>query len=212
MRSRMERLNRAASKIQGFMRTKWMRSYFLRVVNAVKILQKWFKKLYIRHCQIKEKLIPFMEENGSYMQNVAKLEDRILFGDEKDLTNLENLNDYTKMPFYQNNSQINFGSKNYQKFIPESPEIEIKPKVKFVSLLIDLDVFVDTTNSYENTWSKEFIDFIEVVHHKGKRFLHLEVGDSFSMGLTEEREVYSWGLNDYNQCAKDSNSFTAPVS
>lgn len=44
-----------------------------------------------------------MMENGNYNQNVAKLEDRILFGDQEDLADLENLNDYTKLPFYENN-------------------------------------------------------------------------------------------------------------
>lgn len=84
--------------------------------------------------------------------------------------------------------------------------------MKFVSLLIDLDVYVDTTNSYDKTWAKEFVDFVDEAHEKGKRFLHLEIGDSFSMGLTEERELYSWGLNDLYQCAKDTNSFTSSVS
>lgn len=78
--------------------------------------------------------------------------------------------------------------------------------------MVDLDVFVDTTNAYEKTWAKEFIEFIDDVHKRGKRFLHLEIADSFTMALSEEREVYSWGLNDMNQCAKDTNSFISSVS
>lgn len=68
--------------------------------------------------------------------------------------------------------------------------------MKYVSLLIDLDVFVDSTTCYEKTWSKEFIDFIAEISQKGKRLLQLEVGDSFTMGITDDREVFSWGLND----------------
>lgn len=212
VRARMERLNRAASKIQGFMRTKWIRSYFLKVVKAIKVLQKWFKKLYIRHLQVKEKLAPFMEENGQFIQSLATLEDRILFGDQEELAHLENLDDYQKLPFYARGLEINFGSKNYQKFLPPVPEIEIQPKVKFASFLIDLDVYTDTTLCYEQTWAKSFTELIEDLHQKGKRLLHLEIGDSFSMAINEEREVFSWGLNDHSQCAKTSESFTADLS
>lgn len=106
---------------------------------------------------------------------------------------------------------MNFGSKNFHKFIPQQPEIEIQPKIKFLSLLIDLDVFVDTTCCYEQTWAKEFVTFISQVHEQGHRMLSLEIGDSFSVGLTEEREVYSWGLNDQNQCGKETDSFTCSV-
>lgn len=41
-----------------------------------------------------------MAENGKYMDNLSQLEDRILFGDQKDLTDIENLSDYQKLPFY----------------------------------------------------------------------------------------------------------------
>jgi len=93
--------------------------------------------------------------------------------------------------------EINFGNKNYKKFIPPAPEIEIQPKVKFVSLLIDLEVYTDSTNCYEKTWAKEFMNLIEDLHSKGKRLLHLEIGDSFSMAINEDKEIYSWGLNDH---------------
>lgn len=63
--------------------------------------------------------------------------------------------------------------------------------------MVDLDVQSDTTNSYYNTWSKEFIDFLDKIHKKGNRLLNLEIGESFTMAMTEDREIYSWGLNDF---------------
>jgi alpha-tubulin suppressor-like RCC1 family protein len=39
----------------------------------------------------------------------------------------------------------------------------------------------------------------------------LEIGDSFSMGINEDREIYSWGMNDSNQCARHSESMHAPL-
>lgn len=41
-----------------------------------------------------------MAENGTFHKNVSKLENQILFGDEREMANLDNMNDYTKMPFY----------------------------------------------------------------------------------------------------------------
>lgn len=70
-------------------------------------------------------MIPFMNENGNYMKNVGLLEDRILFGNQEELTDLENMNDYAKLPFYQNHVDVDFGSKNFEKFIPPAPEIEV---------------------------------------------------------------------------------------
>jgi alpha-tubulin suppressor-like RCC1 family protein len=30
----------------------------------------------------------------------------------------------------------------------------------------------------------------------------LEIGETFTLAITEDREVYSWGLNDFNQCGR----------
>ncbi len=158
--------------------------------------------------RIKDGMSKFMKAYGTYNQNVAKLEHKILFGDDDDLANLENVNDYTKLPFYLEKGTIDFGVSNYKRFIPRSPEIELKPKSKFLSILADVDVKIDTTNVYPNTWSKEFLDFLDNVHSKESRLLHLEIGESFTVAITEDKGIYTWGLNDFNQCGKNDQSFS----
>ena len=32
--------------------------------------------------------------------------------------------------------------------------------------------------------------------------MHLEIGETFTLAVTEDREVFSWGLNDFNQCGR----------
>ena len=96
--------------------------------------------------------------------------------------------------------------------MPQTPEIELTPKIKLISLLVDINIQADTTNAYFNTWSKEFTDFIEKVHKKGNRLLHVELGESFTMAITEDREIYSWGLNDFQQCGKQNNEYTMGTS
>lgn len=96
----------------------------------------------------------------------------------------------------------------YKRFVPKKPEIELKPKAKFFNLLVDIYVGSDSTSVYNNTWAKEFSDCMTRIHHKKSRLLHLELGDSFSIAISNDRDVYSWGLNDYNQCAKNEKKFS----
>lgn len=42
--------------------------------------------------------------------------------------------------------------------------------------------------------------------------MHLEIGDTFTIGITEEKEIYTWGLNESRQCAKKTDSFTTKIS
>ncbi len=49
---------------------------------------------------MREGMNEFMDVYGSYNQNVAQLEYKILFGTEEQVSNLQNMSDYTKMPFY----------------------------------------------------------------------------------------------------------------
>jgi myosin-5 len=212
VRSRLDRLNRAASKIQGFFRMVWMRRYFVRLCKAVIVIQRFMKKQYLRHVQRNDGMDKFMKVYSTYNQSVALLEHKILFGDEDQMADLQNINDYTKLPFYVDKGGIDFGSSNYRNFIPKTPEIELNPKAKLVSILIDAEALVDTTNVYRNTWAAEFNSFLSNIHSKQSRLLHLEVGESFSVGVTCDKEVYTWGLNDFNQCAREDNNFSVGQS
>ena len=208
VRSRLDRFHRTASKIQGFFRMIWMRRYFLSICKATIIIQRFLRKQYIRNIQRKKGMQKFMESYSTYNQNVAKLEYKILYGDKEEMEDLKNINDYTKLPFYVEKEEIDFGSNNFRKFIPKTPEIELKPKAKLLSVLIDADALVDTTNVYRNTWGGEFNLFLKKIHKKKSRLLHLEIGESFTVAVTNEKEVYTWGLNDFNQCAREDNNFS----
>ena len=208
VRSRLERLTRCVMKIQGFFRMRWMRIYFRRVVRSVRVLQNFFRKYYIRKQKINEQMAKFMQVYEHYNQNVANLEKDILFSDRDNFADLENINDYTKLPFYVQNQDIDFGKSNYKTFVPSKPEIELQPKAKLFSLLLDIDVKVDTTNIYHNTWAKEYIGFIKSLHQKKGRFVSLEVGESFTLGVSDDKEVYSWGLNDFAQTGRQDRGFS----
>lgn len=210
VRKRLAKLNRATFKIQGYFRTVWMRNYFIHMRKSALIIQKAYRKYFTKKKRIDEKMNLFLEDFGQYNQEVDQIEYTILFENTDTLTSLENIETYTKLPFFLNDSKINFGSENFKQFIPKSLEIELKPRVKFMSVLVDISINVDTTNIYPNTWSHEFLSFLKKVHKKNNRLLHLEIGETFTMAITEDKEVYSWGLNDYNQCGRfgEHNAFS----
>lgn len=61
-----------------------------------------------------------------------------------------------------------------------------------------MNVYSDSTSIYNNTWAKEFTDCLKKIHSKKSRLLNIELGDSFSMAVSNDKDVYSWGLNDYD--------------
>lgn len=201
VRKRIARYNRAASKIQGFVRMVWMKKYLETLKRMVPKIQKAWRRFQIRNIEMKKGMSDYMVGKETINDTISRLEHNILFSDQGAITPQINVNDYTQLPF-NIDRKAEYGKSNYKNFMPEPPNIEIAPRAKFVSLLIDLDVNVDTTNIYQNTWAVEFNNFIKRIHAKGSRLLHIEVGESFTLAVTDDREVYTWGLNDFNQCAR----------
>jgi alpha-tubulin suppressor-like RCC1 family protein len=70
------------------------------------------------------------------------------------------------------------------------------------SVLIDFDCQSDTSDIYENSWAVDFLNFYKNVKANGSRLMHLDVGQSFSLALTDDGRMFSWGLNDYCQLAR----------
>lgn len=93
-----------------------------------------------------------------------------------------------------------------KQFIPPNREVELKEQAKLASLLIDVHALPETEIIYSKSWAAEFMSFIARLHNNNQRFLHLEIGDNFTLGITDDREVFSWGINDRGQCCKDVNT------
>lgn len=136
VRKRLNRLHRAAFKIQGYFRMVWMRNYFLQMSQSARLIQKCYRKYFTKKKRIDQKMDLFLDEYGKYNQEVNDIEYTILFDDVSNLSNMKNIDTFTKLPFFLNDEKIDFGTNNYKKFIPNTPEIELNPKAKFMSLLI----------------------------------------------------------------------------
>ena len=136
VRKRLNRLHRAAFKIQGYFRMIWMRNYFLQMNKSARLIQKCYRKYFTKKKRIDQKMDLFLDEYGKYNQEVNDIEYTILFDDVSNLSNMKNIDTFTKLPFFINDQKIDFGANNYKKYIPNTPEIELNPKAKFMSLLI----------------------------------------------------------------------------
>lgn len=201
VRDRLVKKNRAAVTIQNYFRTVWMRRYYLKLVDAVLRIQKFIRRYNIRKVKINEGMSEFLSAYGHYNQKVAQLEYDLLFNDNEIQTD-------ATMPFHIERTENGPQKQICKTFIPQVPNIELNPKVKLFSVLVDLDVHIDTSNVYSNTWANEFLSFIKHIHEKESRLLHLEVGESFTVAVTDDKEVYIWGTNDYFQCARQANNFS----
>jgi myosin-5 len=204
VRSRLKALDKAAKTVQGFWRMKCLRRYFLNIRASVTILQLYMKRFLVRQKAINEKTAKFAVENGSMTETVSQLEHDILFSNLEKFTTLKNVNDYTRLPFFQFDRHPDFGNRNYRLFVPRAKEGEFTPKVRLMTCLVDLNVHADSTAIYHSTWAFEFVSMLKSINAHGKRLLQVEIGETFTLAITEDGEVYSWGLNDCNQCARPS--------
>ena len=207
VRYRVQEETKAAVRIQSYFRTLWLREYFLRIVRAVAVIQRFFRKLSIRKAKVDVKLHAVLEDLKEYDQKMAKIESNILFGNNSVRDDIEELNTIIDMPALKAGN-FDPGRQNYRSFVPKVPHMDLNPKAKFVSLPVDLKVHIDTTPAYNNSWGAEFVGFMNNTHDKGSRLLHVEVGGSFTMAVTDDKEVYAWGANDYNQCGREGPGFS----
>lgn len=82
------------------------------------------------------------------------------------------------------------------------PAIDLNHKMRLFSLLIDFDCHVDTSDIYQQSWAVDYRNMVNKLESRGNRLLHLEVGETFTLAISDDFKVYSWGLNDYQQLAR----------
>lgn len=74
--------------------------------------------------------------------------------------------------------------------------------MRLFSVVIDFDCQFDTRDIYKDTWGSDYLKFYKILEEKETRFLDIQVGGSFTMAITKDFKIYSWGLNDYDQLAR----------
>lgn len=202
VRSRLDRLHRAAGFIQGYTRMLWLSKYYQLLRKSTVKIQVFVRKYLLKNNQIQDRMGAFLKSTKQYIRHLRTVEHDIIFKQKDSFYELENLENYTKVKYFEDEKSFRDSIPQMKSFIPELPSMELNPKMRFFSVLIDFDCQVDTSDIYERSWAVDYLNTIQKFNKEGTRLLHLEVGESFTLAVNDDLKVYSWGLNDYMQLGR----------
>ena len=202
VRTRLDRLHRAAGFIQGYTRMLWLSKYYQLLRKSVRKIQVFVRKYLLRDKKIEERMAIFLTSAKQYIRHLRKVEHDIIFKQKSSFGKLENLENYTKVKFFEDERSFRESIPKFDSFIPDLPPMELNPKMRLFSVLIDFDCQVDTSDVYERSWAVDFLNFMKKLQKDNTRLLHIEVGESFTIAVNDELKIFSWGLNDYMQLGR----------
>jgi myosin-5 len=204
VRTRLDRMNRAAGFIQGFTRKLWGGKYLKMVQDSLIKIQRAGKKYINKMRIINKRNDAFNKKQRPFIDQVKTIEHDVIFHQQSSFYDLKNLENYTRVKFFDDPKNFRDYIPKLKSFIPDTPPIDLNPKVRLFSVLIDFDCQVDTSDIYKRSWAVDFLNLISHLYEKHSRLLHLEIGDSFSLAVDDDLKVYSWGLNDFGQLCRSN--------
>ena len=202
VRSRLDRLHRAAGFIQGYTRMLWLSKYYQLLRKNTKKIQVFVRKYLLRNKKIEERMANFLTSAKQYIRHLRTVEHDLIFKQKESFHNLNNLENYTKVKFFEDERSFRNSIPKIDTFVPDLPPMELNPKMRLFSILIDFDCQVDTSDVYERSWAVDYLNLLKKFQKENSRLIHLEVGESFTLALNDEMKIYSWGLNDYMQLGR----------
>ena len=206
VRARLDRLKRAANYIEGFVRMRWLRKYFLLMRRAAVMIQRFLRSKISKKMECDDRMAVFLKKNHNFLSHLKKVEQAIMFQTgENSLDSIKTLDAYSKTTMFQNGRRIGENLPRVPSFVPNEASNDFNPKIKLFSTLIDFDCMVDTTDIYDQNWSVDYLNFVTALHGQNGRVMHLDVGQTFSMAITDDLKMYTWGLNDYLQLGRTTN-------
>jgi myosin-5 len=202
VRSRLDRMRRAAFFIQGFFRGLILQKYRVLVRETVVKIQRGLKKFFLRKRIVNVRMNNFSKKNKDFMQQIKNIESDVIFKQGDTFNDIKGLENYTKVKFFEDSKDFREFIPKLDGFIPPNPPIDLNPKMRLFSVIIDFDCFADTSDIYRRGWAVDFLNYLSSVGGRNCRMMSLEVGDSFTLGIDDDLKIYSWGLNDMNQLGR----------
>lgn len=136
----------------------------------------------------------------------------MVFKGKAALDEIKNLEYFTKISFFEDEKSFRASVPKIKNSIPgknyfyiETPEIELSPKMKLFSLLIDFDCKTDTSDYYTKSWAVCYLSYLQNQHIDECRLLQIEPGGSFTHCVNDDLRVSNFGANDYLQLARPLN-------
>ena len=143
-------MNRAATFIQGYVRMLYLSKYFQMVKISVRSMQRILKMYHLKNKIIRKRLDTYFALNANSMEQLRALETAVIFKEFDGLNNLEDLENFTRVKFFENQKSFRESIPHVESFIPsksstresnfvELPTIDLNPKMRMFALLIDFD-------------------------------------------------------------------------
>jgi hypothetical protein len=166
------------------------------------LTKKAVRKFLLKRTKTDQRMSEFLISSKQYIAHLRVVEHDVIFRQRDSFDQINNIENYTKVKYFEDEKSFKQSIPSVGSFIPSPPSIDLNPKMRLFSVLIDFDCQVDTSDVYENSWAVDFLNFHQMVKQTNSRLLHLEVGESFTLAMTDDFKVFSWGLNDFCQLAR----------
>ena len=123
----MDRYNRAAGYIQGFLRMRILRFYFLtQRLAAQKIqvtfycnnLKKSLRKFFVKNRQINRINAPYQQIYHNYLGHVSHLEHDLVFKGPQVFDEIKNLENFTRVKFFEGENNFKEKVKDVPTYLP----------------------------------------------------------------------------------------------
>lgn len=118
VRSRMDRLHRAASFIQGYTRMVWLSKYYQLLRASVRKIQRVVRKYLIKKNKIEERMISFLSKSKQYIKALRTVEHDIIFNQSDSFQALNNLENYTRVKFFEDERSFKSSIPDVKTFVP----------------------------------------------------------------------------------------------
>lgn len=118
VRSRMDRLHRAASFIQGYTRMLWLSKYYQLLRAAVRKIQRVVRKYLIKKNKIEERMISFLTKSKQYIKALRTVEHDVIFNQSDSFQALQNLENYTRVKFFEDERSFKTSIPDVKTFVP----------------------------------------------------------------------------------------------
>ena len=76
-------------------------------------------------------------------------------------------------------------------------------KIRIYSYILDVDPIIDPNDTYQSTWAITFMIYFHKLREMYRgNLLHLSVGESHTMAVSDNSHVFHWGNSNLLQLAK----------
>lgn len=95
---------------------------------------------------------------------------------------------------------------SFDEILARERDQSSNPKITLFAFVVDLEIFLDTSEYFQPCWASTYKDLFDQQYSTDDPIQTLHAGSTHCFVTTANGKVFSWGENDYNQCAQQRKS------